>query len=436
MIKIKAYYQTEADLQRMEEPYKSVAKIIDKLYLKGPKDKLELSYKEFKNTLAISCIRFLAEDLANNQVSFVNRLKTLWTSLLNPRKVFTNSYDSYSVSYQRYQGTIFGGVYYVMKRLKSIDEEHLEMMENYISTKNDAFPYFNVFKDELKSTETIKEHSTMNKPKNLAELRKQFIQNLNNNPGIVNEVNWADVTIAFDREVMTELFWGIEDDNVLKSVCSAIISTWNKLYEKKDHRCMEKKGLMATSIDPWKFGGMFKESIDIFFKNLWIERNAQNAYTSFGNITDTSTTARKVNQTVHGQKTDDRIQKSEMENTQLLKENEKLKTENKQLKEQVKQLEEATTEAPQQQLETEIMNSIENIPRLKLLWQLMKLDGAEVEHRNNQKIAMQIMQTVTGIPYDSCKKIWKREDAPIKRQQKMIVELNTWMKSIGMKIQL
>ena len=132
----------------------------------------------------------------------------------------------------------------------------------------------------------------------------------------------------------------------------------------------------------------------------------------------------------------DKVTVLEQEKDQLGAEKARLYAENEQLKEQVKQLEDATTETPQQQLETELMNSIENIPRLKLLWQLMKLDGAEVEHRNNQKIAMQIMQAVTGIPFDSCKKIWGRENAPIKRQQELIVRLNTWMKSIGMNIQL
>ena len=137
------------------------------------------------------------------------------------------------------------------------------------------------------------------------------------------------------------------------------------------------------------------------------------------------------------------VEQEKVEREKLLEKIENLESSEENLKREVstleKKLEEKAkkkSEPTEEELEIELMTTIENIPRLKLLWQLMKIDGAEVEHRNNQKIAMQIMQAVTGIPYNSCKKIWGKENAPIKRQQKLIVELNTWMKSIGMKIQL
>ena len=138
------------------------------------------------------------------------------------------------------------------------------------------------------------------------------------------------------------------------------------------------------------------------------------------------------------------VEHEKVEREKLLKTIEDLESSKKALELKASSLEEELeterakkkSEFTEEELETELMTTIENIPRLKLLWQLMKLDGAEVEHHNNKKIAMQIMQAVTGIPYDSCKKIWGRENTPIKRQQDLIVELNTWMKSIGMNIQL
>ena len=149
MLKIQAFYRTQDDLQKADEPYKSVATILDKLYLKGPNGKKELSYQGFNNAKAVSCIRDIAEDLAKCQVSFVNRMKTLWSSLLNPQKQFTDSFDSYSVPYEYYQGTIFGGVYYVLTKQMTVDGEHLDLMATFVSNYAEALPYFNYFKIAL-----------------------------------------------------------------------------------------------------------------------------------------------------------------------------------------------------------------------------------------------------------------------------------------------
>ena len=116
--------------------------------------------------------------------------------------------------------------------------------------------------------------------KDMAEGRKKFIQAINEGLVEIETIDWANVTIAFDRDVMKEIFWGIEDDKTLQTVVKAIINTWNILFKAKDRRCIEKSAVdsMMTTLSPWKFDGLLKCSIDDFFADLWVERNARNVY--------------------------------------------------------------------------------------------------------------------------------------------------------------
>ncbi len=307
MIKINPYYRTDEDLNKAEEPFKAITRILERLYLDGVNGKKDVSYS-FKNTYAISCMREFAEDLAKKQTTFVSRLNYLWGSLMHPNKQFSNSFDSYGVPYERYQGLIFGGVYYVLAKQKSVSVEHLDLLSSFVSAKAEALPYFNVYKEAAKTNASAIQSQDMD------TLRKQFIQGLNSNPDIVGKVDWADVTIAFSRSVMTEIFWGVENDDVLKAVCKNIINTWNKLYEKKDPRCYDEvvpnKGFVPN-LDPWKFGGLTKEPIGVFFSKLWVERNAKTVYRSFGTDTYSDSDKPKGELTVSDEETMAKIRELE-----------------------------------------------------------------------------------------------------------------------------
>ena len=299
MIKISPYYRTEESLNKAEEPFKTITRILERLYLEGVNGKKDVSYS-FKDIYAVSCMRDFAEDLAKKQTTFVSRLNYLWGSLMHPNKQFSNSFESYGVPYERYQGLIFGGVYYVLAKQKSVSVEHLDLLSSFLSAKAEALPYFNVYK------EAAKPNATAIQPQDMDTLRKQFIRGINTNPDIVGKVDWADVTIAFSKSVMTEIFWGVENDDVLKAVCKTIINTWNKLYEKKDPRCYDEgtvgRGIMS-GLDPWKFGGLSKEPIEVFFSKLWVERNAKTAYRSFGGDTDSDPDKLKGRLTVSDEET-------------------------------------------------------------------------------------------------------------------------------------
>lgn len=146
--------------------------------------------------------------------------------------------------------------------------------------------------DKLLEQESTKLHSipTVPSASDISEGRKKFIQAINAGVVEINAINWADATIGFDRAVMKELFWGVEDDELLRAIIKEIINTWNRLVKEKDSRClMNAPGTptlsMAASIDPWKFGGLTRDTINKFFDDLWVERNARNVYSSVANGT-------------------------------------------------------------------------------------------------------------------------------------------------------
>ena len=94
--------------------------------------------------------------MTTHTVFFIRQSKKDWAGLLNPQKVFTNDFNQYSVPYNYYRGTIFGGVYYALAVSESVDEELLGFLEAVVSVHPNAVPYFNVFKDaaEKKKTES------------------------------------------------------------------------------------------------------------------------------------------------------------------------------------------------------------------------------------------------------------------------------------------
>ena len=330
MIKISPYYRTEESLNKAEEPFKTITRILERLYLEGVNGKKDVSYS-FKNTYAVSCMRDFSEDLAKKQTTFVSRLNYLWDSLMHPNKQFSNSFENYGVPYERYQGLIFGGVYYVLAKQKSVSVDHLDMLSSFVSAKAEALPYFNVYK------EAAKPNASAILPQDMDTLRKQFIRGLNSNPDIVGKVDWADVTIAFSRSVMTEIFWGVENDDVLKVVCKNIINTWNKLYEKKDPRCYDEGGTgkgIVPNLDPWKFGGLTKEPIEVFFSRLWVERNAKTAYRSYGD-TDSEPVKQKGEPTVSDEETMKKIRGLEEKLQEKNKEYDAIKADYEQLLNQV-----------------------------------------------------------------------------------------------------
>ena len=65
-----------------------------------------------------------------------------WNSLLSPRKQYSNNYDGFEVPFDSIQGVIFGGVYYVLARDKSINPELLNSLEFFVTKYTDAFIYF------------------------------------------------------------------------------------------------------------------------------------------------------------------------------------------------------------------------------------------------------------------------------------------------------
>ena len=114
---------------------------------------------------------------------------------------------------------------------------------------------------------------------------------------------------------------------------------------------------------------------------------------------------------------------------------ERLRKENQELKARLADAPEDGSEEAAD-MEQPLIGQIENKPILSLVWRLMQLDGAKKRKRGDVKIINQILEKITGFPYDSCKKVWEVGNRPITRKAEDIDMLNKYMKAIGMKIQL
>ena len=121
--------------------------------------------------------------------------------------------------------------------------------------------------------------------------------------------------------------------------------------------------------------------------------------------------------------------------SQLESENEQLRREIQTLKAQLRDVREGGDEVDAD-MEQSFIARIENKPILALVWRLMQLDGARVKSRGDVKIINQILEAITGLPYNSCKKVWEVGIRPFTRKIEDISRFNSLLKSIGMKIQL
>lgn len=121
----------------------------------------------------------------------------------------------------------------------------------------------------------------------------------------------------------------------------------------------------------------------------------------------------------------------------------KLEPENNALKQQVSTLEEELKaerakkkiDSDEEDEEVEMLTELDSIPILKLLWYLMQKDGANVEGHGKKKSAQNLLATLSKIPYNTTKHLWKKEEDPITKQEDLIVKMNLWMKAIDMDFQ-
>lgn len=137
------------------------------------------------------------------------------------------------------------------------------------------------------------------------------------------------------------------------------------------------------------------------------------------------------------------VDQEKKEREKLQKIIEKLEPENVALKQQVSSLEEELKaekskkeiDSDDEDEEVEMLTELDSIPILKLLWYLMQKDGANVEGHGKKKPAQNILATLSKIPYNTTKHLWKKEEDPITKQEDLIVKMNLWMKAIDMDFQ-
>ena len=74
--------------------------------------------------------------------------------------------------------------------------------------------------------------------------------------------------------------------------------------------------------------------------------------------------------------------------------------------------------------------------RLDLLLRLMKNDGANTDKHGNKTIAAQLMQSITGLPLQTCKNYCSNRDLNVKTHSEEVLKMNTLLQALGMKIRL
>ena len=125
----------------------------------------------------------------------------------------------------------------------------------------------------------------------------------------------------------------------------------------------------------------------------------------------------------------------QQENSELKMGKEKLELKVQELTEQLTEKQSKSRVLTGEEQEVEMLSELESLPILKLLWYLMQLDGANVQGHGKKVPAQNIMSTLSRIPYDTAKKFWKKEDDHVTRQEDLLLKMNHWMKTIGMKFQ-
>lgn len=74
--------------------------------------------------------------------------------------------------------------------------------------------------------------------------------------------------------------------------------------------------------------------------------------------------------------------------------------------------------------------------RLDLLLRLMENDGADLERHGNKMKAATIMQSITGLPLQTCKNYCTNRDLNVATHSEEVLKMNTLLQSLDMKIRL
>jgi len=203
------------------------------------------------------------------------------------------------------------------------------------------------------------------------------------------------------------------------------------IYAMNDHKLL--KALWDYHNDPSLQFSPDGDARFLFFNNVLNEKELRQLYVDKKKFKPLHTLDELKAMEESGEEMNVDIYELKNLNNKLLAENAELKRLNASLDKKHKKQKPA--EQNEEEQEIEMLTEIESTPVLKLLWYLMKLDGANVEGHGKKRFAQEIMSTLTKIPYDTTKKFWKKEDVPLTRQEELIMKMNHWMKAIGMKFQ-
>ena len=80
--------------------------------------------------------------------------------------------------------------------------------------------------------------------------------------------------------------------------------------------------------------------------------------------------------------------------------------------------------------------SLHDKVRLDLLLRLLLNDGANIDKHGNKMKAAQIMQSITGLPLQTCKNYCSNRGLNVKTHGEEVLKMNSLLQALGMKIRL
>ena len=138
------YYTSNEDLNKSEEPYRSVVGLLDQLYTDVPEGCAVLNLSSFSLYHAVSAVRTIYENLKKNILTFNNTLLSTYKATKASYSIMR--FDNFCLTSSR-QVVLFGAVYYVAAQDLNFSNKHLKQIENISCSDKPSTAMFQYFKE-------------------------------------------------------------------------------------------------------------------------------------------------------------------------------------------------------------------------------------------------------------------------------------------------
>ncbi len=172
---IQKHYPDRSSLKNIEEPYNEALEILNLLYMESPAECYpRLGSKDVIDYFVLSCVHTIVDKLVDNKASFPSVLLAYKEITFRKASSGNMSFDNFYVNADYEQTVIFGAVYYVLARQKSVEKQYLNFIEKTFTVGNRLRCYFQPFKDALNKYSQINNSSEKHSLKENKDLIKEL----------------------------------------------------------------------------------------------------------------------------------------------------------------------------------------------------------------------------------------------------------------------